>query len=701
MSRGKETTIIGVIGDEREIDFDSLGALPHVDRAMPVLKPFKYVSREVCPQDRIVNVKGVEVVKDLVFIAGSYSVEDEDTTLRIAERVRQAGAAIFRAGAYKPRTSPWSFQGLYRAPRWALKGDPRRSIVQLLRIRDRASGDRCASQYRTMTEPGTSQETPSKPNEGSVQALRNRVAELEEANRKLEAELARQRDVTVSAKADRQTMEARVEQRAADLEQTVGALADEAKSRARAEEALSERSLALDETSADLRNKVELLDLAHDTILVHDPEGRIVFWNRGAERTYGWTKAEVLGKTSHDLLRTEFSDSLVRLMAELLRDDYWEGVWVHTARDGRRIVVASRWALRRDDAGEPVAILEIDNDITQRREAEAKAEAERKRLFSLLNLLPGYVVLVDRRHGIRYANHGFLEAFSEPSGRPCYEVLYGLGSPCEDCAMARVMDEEKRDSWEQTCPDGRTYQVWAFPFVDADGTRLMLELGIDVTRRKDLELQVAEASEVERRKIGRDLHDMLGQSLTGLGYLIGGLADRLVDRSPQDAAAAEQLVETVNEAVGQVRALSRGLDPIGLDADGLINALDELAETFQNTSGIPCEFSCNCTVSLSEFTATHLYRIAQEALNNVARHAQAQSVAVELTDSDGQFVLKIEDGGVGISDEARDSEGMGLRTMRYRASAIGARLTIRPAAGGGTVVTCTLSRPAVETGKED
>jgi len=112
VSRGKETTIIGVIGDEREIDFDSLGALPHVDRAMPVLKPFKYVSREVCPQDRTVNVEGVEIGKDLVFIAGPCSVEDEDTTLRIAEQVRQAGAAIFRAGAYKPRTSPWSFQGL-------------------------------------------------------------------------------------------------------------------------------------------------------------------------------------------------------------------------------------------------------------------------------------------------------------------------------------------------------------------------------------------------------------------------------------------------------------------------------------------------------------------------------------------------------------------------------------------------------------
>ena len=112
VSQGKETTIIGIIGDEREVDFTSLSSLPRVERAIPILKPFKYVSREVYPQDRIVSVEGVEIGKGLVFIAGPCSVEDEDTTLQIAEEVKRAGAQIFRGGAYKPRTSPWSFQGL-------------------------------------------------------------------------------------------------------------------------------------------------------------------------------------------------------------------------------------------------------------------------------------------------------------------------------------------------------------------------------------------------------------------------------------------------------------------------------------------------------------------------------------------------------------------------------------------------------------
>ncbi|MFP3938483.1 MAG: 3-deoxy-7-phosphoheptulonate synthase [Phycisphaerae bacterium] len=112
VSKGTERTIIGLVGDERQVDFDSIAALAGVERAMPILRPYKYVSRNVHPETIVTEVGGVSIGKDLVFMAGPCSVEDEDTTLRIADAVKQAGARIFRGGAYKPRTSPWSFQGL-------------------------------------------------------------------------------------------------------------------------------------------------------------------------------------------------------------------------------------------------------------------------------------------------------------------------------------------------------------------------------------------------------------------------------------------------------------------------------------------------------------------------------------------------------------------------------------------------------------
>ena len=132
-------------------------------------------------------------------------------------------------------------------------------------------------------------------------------------------------------------------------------------------------------SEAMLRERADLLDLTHDTVFVRDMNEVITYWNRGAEELYGWSRQEALGKTTHELLHTAFPAPLEEITAVLLRTDRWEGELVHTRRDGARVTVASRWSVQRDDQGRPIATLETNSDITERKRAEEavrKAQAE-------------------------------------------------------------------------------------------------------------------------------------------------------------------------------------------------------------------------------------------------------------------------------------------------------------------------------------
>jgi PAS domain S-box-containing protein len=119
-----------------------------------------------------------------------------------------------------------------------------------------------------------------------------------------------------------------------------------------------------------LRERASLLDLTHDIVFVRNMNDVITYWNRGAEELYGWTRQEAVGQVSHQLTRTIFSETLDDVNAKLLRTGRWEGELIHTARDGAAVVVASRWSLQRDERGNPSAILETNNDITERKKAE-------------------------------------------------------------------------------------------------------------------------------------------------------------------------------------------------------------------------------------------------------------------------------------------------------------------------------------------
>jgi len=212
----------------------------------------------------------------------------------------------------------------------------------------------------------------------------------------------------------------------------------------------------------------------------------------------------------------------------------------------------------------------------------------------------------------------------------------------------------------------------------------------DVSERRALEAALLDAVGREQRRFGSDLHDGLGQELTGLSLLIAALADTaLAARSPH-TADLDRAHEVVRHALQSCRAIARGLSPIGANEGGLIGALRDLVSRLKGPSGPTVDITISevARLGLSPAATDHLYRIAQEALANALKHSHAQSINVSL-DVDREHVrLEIRDDGQGLKDTGRNARGLGLRTMQYRASMMGARFEIVPLGPRGTRVIC-------------
>jgi len=334
----------------------------------------------------------------------------------------------------------------------------------------------------------------------------------------------------------------------------------------------------------------------------------------------------------------------------------------------------------------------LRTEIAEHLETREQLEQERVRLFALLRMLPSYVCLRDANYGIRFANDKFLELFGDAHRGPCYDILKHRDTICANCPVDQVVASGDQQEWEWTDPKGRSFHAWACPFTEADGTRLGMELGVDITQRRRLEAEVLRASETERQRIGEDLHDSLGQVLSGAACLSGALHHRLVSQGHDACTEAAKIESLLNHSIELTRGLARGLDPVGLKPEGLMNAMGDLAVDVTDMFGVRCEFRCNEPVLVVDAAvARHLYRIAQEATSNAARHAKADRITISL-EAEGRVVtLRIEDDGVGLPQVPRPGrKGLGLRVMRYRAHAVGADFDILRRPEGGTAVVCRM-----------
>jgi two-component system, LuxR family, sensor kinase FixL len=218
----------------------------------------------------------------------------------------------------------------------------------------------------------------------------------------------------------------------------------------------------------------------------------------------------------------------------------------------------------------------------------------------------------------------------------------------------------------------------------------------DITERHLREKEVLEISNREQLRLGQDLHDGLGQHLTGITFLTRALETKLNARGISEAGEVAEIGTLVMQALTQTRNLARGLFPVEL-ASGLVEALKDLATTAEKLFNITCRLEAEEDTGVRNRTvAHHLFRVAQEAINNSVKHGRATQVVLNFRSDGDILTLTVRDNGIGLPEDAAQSKGLGLRIMSYRAQKIGGTLNIARAEEGGTVLTCTFKAPPEE-----
>jgi len=346
---------------------------------------------------------------------------------------------------------------------------------------------------------------------------------------------------------------------------------------------------------------------------------------------------------------------------------------------------------------------QLRREIAQRRRAEEAVRESEERYRALFEQAPDSIMLIDTETGAlvdfnrrAHENLGYTREEFQKLTIPDLEATESRIETAEHIRRIMVAGCDTFETRHRTKTGQIRNILVSVRAVSIHGRDFLQGICSDITEQRKLEGEILNISRRERQRIGHDLHDVIGQRLTGIAFLAKVLEKRLVGQSPLEAGKALQIERMSSEAITQARALAKGLCPVDLQADGLMAALREHAAHVETLFGVRCRFHCRRSLLVhDDDAATHLYRIVQEAVNNAVKHGRADCIDIDMDGDDGRITLTIKDDGEGLSDAFEKSDGMGLHIMKYRARMIGAVLDIHRDSHGGTAVECTLRSDAV------
>jgi two-component system, chemotaxis family, CheB/CheR fusion protein len=471
----------------------------------------------------------------------------------------------------------------------------------------------------------------------------------------------------------------------------------------------------------------DILKNSRDAITLQDFEGRILEWNHGAELMYGYSESEAQNMNGFEIIPEE-KRSEAKAYCERLKNDL-PVPNLETQRinkQGDRLNVELALTPSRDERNRIIGFATIERDVTERNIAAKKLNESSEKVKAILDSTVDAIVIIDALGTIQSINPATRKMFEYPDSELIGKNMSMLIASAGRTQLIKQLAGFFKSS--APCIVGQLRELTArrkngayFP-VDLTVSRID-HLGIftgvirDISAQLHLQKQVLDIAEMEQRRIGQELHDGTGQELTGLSLFASTLVD-LLDASPEPDAlgvtswsvdptklemirrTALRLSTGITDAHEHVQQLSHGILPVQIEPDGLVSALKELTRSTNELQVADCHFDCPVPVLIEDATmASHLYRIAQESVNNAIKHGQPNNVRISLHQDETSIVLEIADDGCGFdfpnaNDQPtdHDARGYGLDIMKYRAGMIGGTLVFNSSVGGGVSVVCSILR---------
>jgi PAS domain S-box-containing protein len=426
-------------------------------------------------------------------------------------------------------------------------------------------------------------------------------------------------------------------------------------------------------------------------------------------RMLGYSREELLSKTYTQVTDPQDIVAERKLLRRMIAGEI-HGYTIekrYIRNDGRRIWVRVSSTMA---AGSRYRISVIE-DISRRKESEAALLEGSQRMSAIVETAVDAIVTIDERGMIESANAATEQLFGysrrEMLGRNVKLLMPDPFSAEHDVYLRNYLKSGRAKiigiGREVTGmrKDGTTFPLHlSVSEVRLEGRRLFTGILHDLSGRRALEHQIIEASTNEQRRIGQDLHDGLCQDLIGIAFQADFAARNVSAFSPEDGELVRRIAASVRSSATQARRLSHGLNPVDLAGGGLPVALEALARRVTESFKIDCNLKWDHEAEVDqEVVATHMFRIAQEAISNAIKHGKARRIDLKLACEAGRVTLCIRDNGRGFPAQFKvphtphsqdTSSGIGMHTMRYRANMIGAVLEITSRPGKGTLLKCSL-----------